>query len=244
MNILSAAQLLNVWERGEDRPHFQRALILLATSCSDLSPRDLAKLSIGQRDYLLILLRELIFGSIVVGLTKCPECSETLELKFDLADLLIRPETSHDESFSLFCSGYEVIFRLPDGLDLAAIDDCDDLGSAKDNLLQRCILVASHEGEEVPSSRLPDFLVEAVAERIEKIDPQADILVSASCPSCRYQWAAIFDIVSFLWSEIDAWARRLMMEIHTLAKAYGWSEGEILAISPFRRQFYLEMVGE
>ncbi len=244
MNILSAAELLNIWERGLGRSHFQRALILLAASCSNLSPGDLARLSIGQRDYLLIMLRDLIFGSVVVGLTNCPECSETLELKFDLADILIRPETSQEKAFSHCSSGYEVIFRLPDSLDLAAIDNYDDLDSAKAILLQRCILIARHEGEEVPSSRLPHFLAEAVAECMEKIDPQADVLVSASCPSCSYQWAVIFDIVSFLWSEIDAWARRLMMEVHSLARAYGWGEEEILAMSPFRRQFYLEMVGE
>ena len=37
-------------------------------------------------------------------------------------------------------------------------------------------------------------------------------------------------------------AKRLLMDVHLLARAYGWSEAEVLALSPARRRFYLEMV--
>jgi hypothetical protein len=33
-----------------------------------------------------------------------------------------------------------------------------------------------------------------------------------------------------------------MLDVHTLASAYGWSESEILSLNPARREFYLEMV--
>jgi len=52
-----------------------------------------------------------------------------------------------------------------------------------------------------------------------------------------------FDILTYLWSEIEDWAQRLLLEVHTLALAYGWSERDILAMSPRRRRLYLEMVG-
>jgi hypothetical protein len=38
-------------------------------------------------------------------------------------------------------------------------------------------------------------------------------------------------------------ARSLLAEVHSLARAYGWTESEILALSPQRRSTYLEMVG-
>jgi hypothetical protein len=53
----------------------------------------------------------------------------------------------------------------------------------------------------------------------------------------------LFDAGSFFWSELGAWARRLLHEIHSLARAYGWSESEILTLSPARRQAYLELIG-
>jgi hypothetical protein len=53
-----------------------------------------------------------------------------------------------------------------------------------------------------------------------------------------------FDIAAYLWQEVDARARRALRDTHTLARAYGWREADILAMSDFRRQQYLEMVAE
>ena len=39
-----------------------------------------------------------------------------------------------------------------------------------------------------------------------------------------------------------AWAVRLLGEVHELASAYGWREHDVLALSPWRRQAYLQMV--
>ena len=58
----------------------------------------------------------------------------------------------------------------------------------------------------------------------------------------RRSWAVMFDVVSFFWSEICVQAKRLLREVHTLARAYGWREVDILGMSTARRQFYLEMV--
>ena len=45
------------------------------------------------------------------------------------------------------------------------------------------------------------------------------------------------------WAELDAWARRLLLDVHTLARAYGWSERDILQLTETRRQFYLNLIG-
>jgi hypothetical protein len=45
-----------------------------------------------------------------------------------------------------------------------------------------------------------------------------------------------------LWAEIEVRAKRLLLEVHLLATAYGWSEAEILSLNAQRREFYLEMV--
>ena len=74
-------------------------------------------------------------------------------------------------------------------------------------------------------------------------DPQADVELALSCPACGHAWPAAFDIASFLWTEVDAWARVLLHEIHALASAYGWREADILALSPRRRRAYLELIG-
>ena len=73
-------------------------------------------------------------------------------------------------------------------------------------------------------------------------DPQAEIILVFSCQGCARRWEMLFDIAHFFWNEIAAEARRLLREIDALARAYGWSEREILSLSARRRQSYLELV--
>jgi len=73
-------------------------------------------------------------------------------------------------------------------------------------------------------------------------DPQSHIELALTCPACEQDWQVVFDIASYLWSEIQTWALRILHEVHILASAYGWREADILALSPLRRQLYLERV--
>ena len=73
-------------------------------------------------------------------------------------------------------------------------------------------------------------------------DPMAETILSLDCPACGYAWEETIDIATFLWSEVEARAKRLLVEVHTLASAYGWSEQEILSLSEPRRSVYLQMV--
>ena len=110
-------------------------------------------------------------------------------------------------------------------------------------LLHRCLLSVEQRGAPADYDKLPPEAVEGVTKSMAEADPLADIQLSLTCPNCEQPWRAVFDIVSFLWMEIEVWAWRILKEVHTLAQAYGWSEREILTLSPTRRQLYLDMVG-
>jgi len=97
------------------------------------------------------------------------------------------------------------------------------------------------DAEPVFAGDLPEDVVREVVERMAALDPQADTRINLSCPDCQYRWSEVFDVVSFFWTEIDAWARRLLRDVNVLARAYGWREHDILALSPMRRQLYLAM---
>jgi hypothetical protein len=74
-------------------------------------------------------------------------------------------------------------------------------------------------------------------------DPQGDTEFELTCPACGYRWMILFDIESFFWSELSGWAHRVLTDVHTLASAYGWREADILRLGPWRRQFYLGLIG-
>jgi hypothetical protein len=243
MRLLSALELLHVWENGLARQPVERALMLLTAACPEVLPEALVQLSIGQRDAHLLTLREWTFGPQLACLAICPKCGERLELTFNAAEIRATTEAEPSRAILLSVADYEVSFRLPNSADLAVITPNDDIAAAQDVLLQRCLLQVTHHGEAASANQLPTEVIEAVVARMAEADPQADIQLALSCPSCRHQWGVNFDIVSFFWSEINAWAYRILREVHTLAAAYGWREADILAMSPWRRQLYLEMVG-
>jgi hypothetical protein len=245
MYALTASELLSAWERGQGQSATERALILLSAACPDTPADVLARLSLGQRDRLLLSLREWLFGPTLVSLARCPACDEQLELSFRVADIRApEAETRPGDAHSLSVSGYEVSFREPNSLDLAAVTHEQDVETGRRLLLERCLLQArAGETEESLSvAELPPEVIESVVEGMAHADPQADVQLALNCPRCGHAWQEAFDILSFFWTEIGVWAARILREVHTLARAYGWREADILEMHPRRRQVYLEMV--
>ena len=240
MRPLSAAQLLEAWERGLGQTRWRRALPMLAAS-SNSSLEGVATLSVGERDRRLLKLREWVFGSELGSVADCVNCGERLEWAIATTSLLAEQNSSGGEE--TFARGeYQIAFRLPNTLDLEAMAHSVDAETARDVLLKRCVTSVLRDGLEVGPDELPRELTDALAERMAEVDPQADMQMNLVCPACGHSWAALFDIESFFWTELHAWAQRILSEVHLLACAYGWREKDILELSAWRREFYLGMV--
>jgi hypothetical protein len=251
MRPLSASNLLEIWERGLGRSPVEQALVILGAVFPRVSWEPLARLTIAQRDTALFHLRELTFGTQLTGLAECPACHERLELAFSANDLrsmelLPAPDFSLPEVQATVTSfrtkGYEVDFRLPTSADLLKVSHLDE-EQARKQLLETCIVSARHRKQVVTVNKLSPSLIQAVIEQIGQAAALANLTIASTCPACSHQWEIVFDIVSYFWSEINAWAMRMMREIHVLASTYGWSEVDILEMSAWRRQRYLELIG-
>jgi hypothetical protein len=242
MRGLSAMELLELWERGLTQPPVARAVSLLTAACVESTTGQIAALSIGQRDTRLLALRESLFGAEVEAFVMCPRCGERLEMNFSATELRSSCEPEPDSEVVLAIDGYDVRLRAPNSQDLMTIASEADLAASREHVLRRCLLSVNDGSTQVAFESVPREVVELAAEKITEIDPLAHVRMSISCHFCRHVWQATFDIFSFLWSEIEVWARRVLAEVHTLASAYGWCERDILALSPSRRQFYLDMV--
>lgn len=132
-------------------------------------------------------------------------------------------------------------------LDVLALEDADPSEanlSMEDALLECCVLTANFEGQAAAVTDLPSRVRTAISERMAEADPQAEIELAFECCDCAEPWTEIFDIAAYLWDEVNAWAMRTFHEVHCLASAYGWSEREVLAVSPRRRSLYLERIAE
>jgi hypothetical protein len=256
MRDLSASDLLEIWERGASAGPLEQALVILAAAYPSASHETLAGLTVPQRDTALFHLRERTFGSRLKGLADCPACGERSELDFDAADLRAGgflppagdrlPDPGDDQTLqehSCRAAGYQVRFRLPTSADLLKVGPANEPEAAYRALLAACVVWARKEGRPVPADELPPRAIQAIARRIGKEAALADLTIAATCPACGRRWEIIFDIVSFFWNEIAAWAARILHEVHLLASTYGWRETDILAMSAWRRQRYLELIG-
>ena len=248
MHAITALELLDVWEYGLSRSPAQRALELLAVAYPETPRSSWAALSIGQRDASLLALREELWGPRMAAAVVCPGCRERLELVLDTREILKMAPAPHQNRASslipLSVAGYTMTFRIPTSLDVAeASDQADNEEDFSELIIERCIVTAQQGEAPVEFHQLPTEVIAKVVDQIAEADPLADIELDLTCPSCKQGWSAVFDIVSFLWTEIEVWAWRILSDVHTLARAYRWPESEILNLTPLRRQFYLEMVG-
>jgi len=246
---LTQSELLSMWERGEGQRPARRALALLSGAAPDSTAAELAAMLVGRRDATLLALREQLFGSAFTGVTSCPACGEEMELAFGIDE--VRRERVAESSSRQVVEGfveqivegdYRIEFRVPSSEDLLAIEEVGDLDVARARLFERCVTRATLGGDAIAPAGLPQHVVDLIAARMGAADPQADVQIDVDCPSCGHAWREPFDIATFLWSELAVLARRLVGEVHELASAYGWSEEQILGLSPARRSAYLEMV--
>lgn len=241
MRALSATDMLDLWERGRARSAAERALLMLEAALPRRSAGELGALSLGQRDRLLLRLRAAALGPRLAATTDCPACGEQLELETDCLALLAEAPDRAAGPRSLEVADHVVTYRLPDGRDAVAIASLRDADAARRELLARCVTGAAAPAGEVPPERLPAPVQSALAEAIARDDPQAETVLALACTSCATRWAAPLDVARFVWAEIAARARRLVLEVDALARAYGWREADVLALSDARRAAYLSL---
>ena len=241
MRGLSATDVLAVWERGRGKRPVERALELLSAAFPEKSREELERSPIGLRDTALLALREATLGPHLEAVVQCPGCSENLELSLAASDF--RLESNSGAEFPtealLQLGEYKLRLRPPNSVDLMAAR-AGNLEEGSEALFRRCLISATRNG--APTDELTGEIVKAAGEKLTAVDPQTNVQLRVSCALCGHAWAVLFDIASFFWTEIEACAVRLLGEIHSLASAYGWTEREILALSPRRRQVYLEAV--
>jgi len=267
MLSIPTAALLQAWERGHDASPGERGLILLALAHPDVPVAVLGSWPVGQRDAALLSMFERLFGSRLAAQAECPRCNAALEMDFPVAMMAAPAAKPMSNRFILEHAGYRLTYRLPTAGDLAALADpallSGDAETRSRWLLRQCVLRVSErdqfaaQDDDAPDSAMPadgasaedipDEVVGAleasIAATATSVDPLAEIELKLDCPECTFSWQAPFDIVSFLWSELDVWAKEMLREIHILASNYGWREADIVSLSPQRRQHYRGLIG-
>lgn len=236
------AGLLAMWERGRRLAPSGRSRAML--QMLGFEDPEVGRLTVGQRDSVLMDMRARVFGGSVASVADCPACSNRMDITFDLQDvrtsLLGDPASTVDVEHD----GYAVRARPPSLDDLLWLEQTTFDVDPRTVLLERCIITAHRDEELVHPSQLPMEVVDRISGALSNADPQADVQLALTCAACSHAWTALFDIVSFFWQELETLVWRLARDVDALAARYGWSEAEILAMNADRRALYLEVARE
>lgn len=229
--------LLGLWERGIGCETWARADALLSASGVD-APRTL-----GERTRALLRLHASLFGGGADLVSHCPSCQTAAQFSVDCATLLEHvPAPADALTHRLELDGFAIEFRLPTAADVqtASSDDTDD-GFAR-RVLERCVLACLRSDVPASLNEVPDEVLDAVSKQMEALDPGATLSFAVRCPDCATQWDATLDAGALVWQKVQAAAERLFLDIDVLARAYGWTEQQVLSLPPVRRAAYLQIV--
>jgi hypothetical protein len=216
-------------------PILLRSLGLVEPSC------DPSAMTVGHCDVMLFDLRRWLFGPDLDLVATCPLCQDVVELVIPTADIVPPRPTSQLNSTIVEIDGLRIRCRVPTNRDfreLAARGPDATIG----DLLERCVEAVEGSDDTLVVSALSTQVSERLAEAMAHSDPGADITVEIECP-CGAEWPETVDIRSILWTELTRWVHARLFEVQQLARSFGWSERDILDMSPYRRRLYLESCG-
>ncbi len=268
--MLGARELLAVWERGSAQDPVRRALTMLVAVRGGTA-RAAAELDVGSRDVLLARLLLAIAGGTIPACADCPGCGTRLDVPVDVAAVAALPVLEPGIRLTARAGDRKVTFRLPTTADLLALRGCSHR-QARAALLRRCLTaeadpaaVATEEADPaavaatetdpaavaatetdlatVAVTEADPAAVAAAEEAMERAAPAGAVDLLVCCPDCGRTAALPLDVPALLWAEIQARAAVVLRDVHQLAAGYGWSEADILALSPSRRAAYLALVG-
>lgn len=245
MKPLATDELLELWDTTSGKSMLEKSLRLLSKVYSTDNIDQVARLSIGERDARLLEVRECLFGKTLRNKAYCQKCSETIEWESDSSTLHLQDfrENLCRKKLELVQDDYYIKFRLLNSADLSNLTSIDYLTEdSYKKAISKCILSATKDNQEYDIKNLPESVWEALNDRMSEEDPQADIRMQFVCPNCNHSWEMNFDIGSYLWSEINVWAKKILEEVYLLAGFFRWSEKDILNMSSNRRRLYIDMI--
>lgn len=212
-------------------------------------------LSVGDRDYLLLKLREVTFGAALSRVLACPKpaCDARMDLDLAISDFPVHERPSR-ASHRVQLDGhvdrmaFDVEFRVPRGREqeLIAAQPTGSPDALRERLLASCVVraVCADTGAESSFAALSPAGRRALAEAIEEAAPRIDLEVELVCPECGAPFDVAFDAAALLLDDLGASRAALERELHLLALHYHWSLGELLGLTRPRRQRFLRLLAD
>ena len=228
-----------------------------------VTPSIIRNLSIGDRNFLLLKIREITFGSKISAVVPCPwhGCGAKMDIDFNIEDIPVRAGSkpaqkwytislvrNHFTNPDSFTETVEMNIRVPDGEDQEVISPLLEINQvhASKVLLSRCISYKGDSGDSIMKivDNLTSGGIHYIEQQIEELSPAVDMTIETNCPQCKRAFDVPLNIQDFFFGELKISKHMLRREVHYLAYHYHWSEQEIMSFPRDTRREYIEILGE
>lgn len=209
--------------------------LLVAAPGAAVTPGSAMSLTASERDCILAAVYAQAYGPQVESAATCDACGSRFDVDFVLGELMDSMATGAGGTrYEVDASGVVAAegarFRLPTGEDECAVMGLEPATAVR-ALLERCLI----EGD-------PERHLTLVQEAMEQAAPVLDVDLQASCPECGATQALHFDLQHYLLSALLREQHRLAVEVHKIARAYGWSYSEIMAMRRSQRRRVVALI--
>lgn len=227
--MVEGATLLALWQAGLGPAPGRAARLLRALG--EAAPETL---TLGAATRRLIAHRAAVVGGPFEAVATCPACSVVNAIAVDPLAWLDVADAPLPAVIEI--DGWRLVPRL------LTVEDFEAAARVPDAVafLRGRALVQAH-GPDGAETGVPAAALAAVEAALETAEPLADTEVAFACAACGHGWTLAFEPAAFLADELAVRAKRLLAEVATLARAFGWSEAEVLALPPERRRVYLDL---
>jgi hypothetical protein len=159
-----------------------------------------SSMQLGDRDYLLLRLRQIELGDAVHQVTRCRECGQKVDVDFAISELPVRRLTAPEATHHITLGGRPAVVRLPTGADQQAIEALALRNPAAANTLLFSRIVLQVDGCAPTEDDIRAWSPALRAELAAWLDahaPGPDLFLDLTCPHCKADMSYAFDLSAF-----------------------------------------------
>jgi hypothetical protein len=216
------------------------AAVLVRMGETELLPVTVShRLTVGDRERLLLAVCERVLGPRIDLVVTCTSasCGALSEIPIRFADAMghdsAEPQSQRVVDLDAHGQTWRARCRPPTGADQERAARLRDHASR--SLILDCVLeLTDPSGQTIPTGDLPGAFEASIAEALLAFDSAAESRIAMNCPACGRPIDAVLDSYSILRMGVCG-TPGIYDEVYRMARAYHWSEAEILSLPIDRR---------
>jgi hypothetical protein len=169
------------------------------------------------------------------------DCREDIELQVQLSNFY---QSGFDDVVQHQVDASTLLtLRLPSGYDQLHWLQQDDVDNWDVYMATSLIETVNNKKPDDDFMIEPQWLNE-IENVLEQHDSLMTLELETTCPQCNRTLSIPLDLEPQLLSVLHFEQKKLFNNIHVLAETYHWNEKDIMALSPRRRQYYIDLLNK